>query len=155
MDKDRFPQIICEIYRLTAELEAMFPGRPFTPDGHMVGSIGEVLAVYHYGLKLLPPCTPVHDAEKDGRRIQIKATQGNVVGLRSEPDYLLVLKINRDGSFDEIYNGPGQPVWTLVSEKPRPTNGQWQVSLSRLGQLAREVGPSDRIARRGSASSGN
>lgn len=31
------------IYAITAELEALYPGRHFTPDGHMVGSIGEVL----------------------------------------------------------------------------------------------------------------
>lgn len=146
MDQERFPQIICEIYKLTAELEAMFPDRPFTPDGHMVGSIGEVLAAYRYDLELLAPSAPVHDARQGDRLIQIKATQGEAVGLRSQPDYLLVLKIHKDGSFEEAYNGPGQAVWTLVSHKPRPDNGQYPVSLSRLRRLAATVPVSERIA---------
>ena len=44
MDIDRFPQIVATIYELVDELERMFPGRYFTPDGHMVGSLGEALA---------------------------------------------------------------------------------------------------------------
>ena len=30
------------------ELEVDFPGRHFTLDGHLVGSIGEVMAAYYY-----------------------------------------------------------------------------------------------------------
>jgi hypothetical protein len=41
MDTKRLPEIIREMYRLIDELEAMFEGRQFTPDGHTVGSIGE------------------------------------------------------------------------------------------------------------------
>jgi hypothetical protein len=33
----------------------MFPGRHFTPDGHMVGSFGEALAAHHYGIELTCP----------------------------------------------------------------------------------------------------
>lgn len=36
-------QKICKLYAITRELELQFPGRKFTPDGHLVGSIGEVL----------------------------------------------------------------------------------------------------------------
>ena len=32
---------------IVAELEAEFPGRHFTLDGHLVGSIGEVMAAYY------------------------------------------------------------------------------------------------------------
>ena len=38
----RLPQIVREIYELVRELETMAPGRKFTPDGHMVGSLGEL-----------------------------------------------------------------------------------------------------------------
>ena len=33
-------------------LEALFPGRHFTLDGHLVGSLGEIAAAYHYGIEL-------------------------------------------------------------------------------------------------------
>ena len=36
-------QKIRELYAITKELELQFPGRKFTPDGQLVGSIGEVL----------------------------------------------------------------------------------------------------------------
>ena len=65
MTKDRIsriPKLIKEIYRIIDQLELMFPGRKFTPDGHLVGSIGEVLAASAYDLELLPASTSVHDA---------------------------------------------------------------------------------------------
>ncbi len=43
-----------ELYRIVDELERMHPGRKFSLDGHLVGSIGEVLAAQMYDLVLLP-----------------------------------------------------------------------------------------------------
>lgn len=43
---------IREIYKIANELEEMYPGRHFTPDGHMIGSIGEVVAAEEYDLEL-------------------------------------------------------------------------------------------------------
>lgn len=81
----KVPEKIREIYKIVKELESMF-GRPFTPDGHMVGSNGEILAAYHYELELLPLSTLVHDAvSKYGKLVQSKATQSTSVSLRSEP----------------------------------------------------------------------
>jgi hypothetical protein len=36
----------------------------------------------------------------------------------SEPEHLLVLRFNRDGTFEEEYNGPGALVWNLLAHKP-------------------------------------
>lgn len=66
-------EIIKTIYELVAKLEKQYPGRHFTPDGHMLGSIGEVYAAERYGLKLYDASHPIHDAiAADGREIQIK-----------------------------------------------------------------------------------
>lgn len=54
--------LIRELFRAAQALADRFPGRPFTPDGHPVGSIGEVLAAERYGLTLQPPSTTGHDA---------------------------------------------------------------------------------------------
>lgn len=51
---EQVPSKIKEIYKIVEELESLFSGRHFTPDGHMVGSIGEVLAAHHYSLELYP-----------------------------------------------------------------------------------------------------
>ena len=75
-------------------MEELFPGRPFTPDGHMVGSIGEVLAAEYFDLELLPSSFKGHDArDKQGRFVEIKATQGDAISLRSEPERLISYKI--------------------------------------------------------------
>ena len=56
------------LYAASAELERLFPGRKFTLDGHLVGSIGEVVAAYMFGLDLNPASTPGFDAvAPDGR----------------------------------------------------------------------------------------
>ena len=58
----RIAALIPELYRLVGHLEAAAPGRSFTPDGHMVGSIGEVLAAARYGLTLTTASTREVDA---------------------------------------------------------------------------------------------
>jgi hypothetical protein len=91
------PRLVGELYRVVAEFEHLFPGRRFTPDGHLVGSIGEVLAAHQYGLQLLPHSFRGHDARTtSGLLVEIKATQGNTVALRSEPQHLLVLQLSRE-----------------------------------------------------------
>ena len=48
------PKPVADIYRAVRELEATYPDRKFTPDGHLVGSIGEVIAKEAFGLDLHP-----------------------------------------------------------------------------------------------------
>ena len=145
MDKRRLPGLIGGLYQIVDELELMFPGRHFTPDGHLIGSLGECLAAYHYGLELLPASTPGTDAVKDGRKVEIKVTQGTRVALRSEPEHLLVLRLNRAGGFVEVYNGPGSLVWKELEGRTRPSNGQYQISLGRLTEIMEHVAASDRL----------
>lgn len=140
------PDIIRRLYQLVSQLEESFPGRKFTLDGHIVGSIGEVLAAHYYGLKLKPASEPIHDAEtSDGRFVQIKATQGSKqIALRKKPDYLIVLKIERDGSFTEVYNGPGNAPWGKAGKKQ--SNGQRPISLRKLKDLMRSVNSDEQLS---------
>ena len=147
MDVKRFPELLKAIYDAVDGLEAMFPGRHFTPDGHMVGSIGEALAAHHYGVVLAGASNECHDGACGDRQVQVKATQGNRVAISSEPEHLLVLHIERDGTFTEAYNGPGSEVWALVKHKPRPKNGQYQVALSTLKKLMGRMPASLRLER--------
>ena len=145
MDRDRLPELVKALYRTVGELEAMFPGRHFTPDGHLVGSLGECLVAYHYGLDLLRSSNKGADAAINGRTVEIEATQGSRVALRCCPEHLLVIKLDREGGFSEIYNGPGTPVWKTVESKPRPSNGQYQVSLALLKSLMKNVPEEERL----------
>src|SRR5258708_10999525 len=144
---DYVRDIVGRLYALVGELESHFPGRKFTPDGHLVGSLGEVLAAYYYDLELLTASTEKHDAcAKDGRLVQVKATQSKSVALRSEPQHLLVLSLLRDGTVDEVYNGPGALAWSRIG--PPQRNGQFPISLSTLRKLMAEVPNEARLANR-------
>src|SRR5712664_715243 len=148
MDKARFPQLLRAIYDSVDALEAMFPGRHFTPDGHLVGSLGEALASYHYGIELSGASAQRHDGSCGEKNVQVKATQGDRISLSSEPEYLLVLRLQRDGNFVEEFNGPGGAVWSLVKHKLRPKNGQYQVSLAALRRIMKTVKADDRLERK-------
>jgi hypothetical protein len=71
------PEPVAKIYEAVAELENRYPGRKFTPDGHMVGSIGEVVAAEALGLTLYAMFKPGHDAFDANGEVQIKMTAGN------------------------------------------------------------------------------
>lgn len=134
------------LYQVSRDLEALFPGRHYTPDGHMIGSIGEALAASFYGLDLFTASEETHDAKAaDGRLVQIKATQIQKVSLSSEPEWLLILKIHRDGTFSEEYNGPGALVWERCGKMQK--NGQRSISLAMLHQLQEKVSVSQRLQR--------
>ena len=135
---DQVPGLVQRLYALVAEFEALFPGRKFTPDGHLVGSIGEVIAAHRYDLRLFPGSSKSHDgAAQDGRPVEIKATQGNTVALRAEPQHLIVLHLNKEGHATEVFNGPGALVWANCGAMQK--NGQRPVSLSRLRKLMEQV----------------
>ena len=137
---------IKQLYKITNELEQTYPGRKFTVDGHLVGSIGEVIVAEHYGLSLLPNSTKTHDAvSEEGKQVQIKATQVKGIAISSEPDYLIVIRILPDGSWEEIYNGPGKAAWDNAGKMQK--NGQRPISLSKLRNLMGSVDVNDKIAR--------
>lgn len=132
------------LYKISHELEELFPGRHYTPDSHMIGSIGEALAACCYGLKLFEASEKTHDGQApDGRLVQIKATQINRVALSSEPEWLLVLKIHQDGTFSEEYNGPGKLAWEHCGKMQK--NGQRPISLAKLRELQTEVPQSEQL----------
>jgi len=146
MDHDKFQGLIKQLYSTVSELEAMFPGRHFTPDGHMVGSIGECLVADAYGLELKTASNKGFDAiTLDGREVEIKATQSKSVAFRSEPEHTIVIKILPNGTFEEAYNGPGNLVWQQFAGKKIPSNGQFQISLNKLKELNKQVSESSRV----------
>ena len=146
IDHSKFQSLIKNLYATVNELENMFPGGHFTPDGHMVGSIGECLVADAYGLELMEASNRGYDAvTKSGKRVEIKATQSDTAAFRSEPEHAIVIKIHPDGSFDEIHNGPGSIVWSQFSNKAMPSNVQYQISLKKLKALKSQVNDSQRV----------
>lgn len=129
--------LIRQLYVVVAALEEEFEGRRFTPDGHLVGSIGEVVAAYAFNLTLLPASNATHDAKaSDGTLVQIKLTGGERgVSIYSEPQHLLVLQLINN-RFTTVYNGRGSVAWQNC--RPEAKNGQRSIALSMLRRLDKE-----------------
>lgn len=147
IDEERFPELIRRLYSIVKELEKMCD-RPFTPDGHMVGSIGECLVSYYYDVELFAPSNQGHDGKKGDLSVEIKATQGKQFAVRSQPQHLIAIVIDENGGFEEVYNGPGSLVWDLVKDKKLPPNGQYSVSARQLKDLMKSVPVELQVPRR-------
>lgn len=146
IDHKKFRSLIHRLYGVVKELEEMFPGRHFTPDGHMVGSIGECIVADAFNLELMPASNEGYDAlAADGKRIEIKATQSSRVSFRSCPEHAIVIKIHKNGSYETCFNGPGKIIWDSFSGKNLPSNGQYSIQLKRVRELNNAVPESQRI----------
>lgn len=88
---DAIKEKIQKLISIVKELETDFPGRHFTLDGHLVGSIGEVMAAYYYGIELYAASAVAHDGEIDGKKVQIKISQQDDIVINHEPEFLLGL----------------------------------------------------------------
>src|SRR6266404_2835574 len=130
----RLPEPVGQIYKATVMLEALYPDRKFTPDGHLVGSIGEVIAAQALGLTLYPMSRRGHDAYDANGDVQIKMTAGNSIAMYATCDRLVVLRVVSPEEAEIVYDGPGQPIWEKAGKMGK--NGQRVVRLSRLRTVA-------------------
>lgn len=137
------------VFQGIERLITAFPGRRFTIDGRLVGDIGEVIAELNYDLKLHEVSQPYYDAETpNGRRVQIKATFKDSLTFKTTPDYYLGFKLNRDGTYEEIYNGPGLPIFQRFSHRSGIGEKLLSFSNKTLRELSRSIPEHERIAKR-------
>jgi hypothetical protein len=129
----RLPKPVAAIYQAVQALEQQYPGRKFTPDGHMVGSIGEVVAAAALGLTLYPMSYRGHDAFDGECDVQIKMTAGKSVSLYDTCDRLVVLRVVSPEEAEIVYDGPGKPAWEKAG--PLQKNGQRAIGLATLRVL--------------------
>jgi len=130
-------------------------GRSFTLDGKLVGDIGEVLAAVKYGLMLLPENNHKHDAKENDteRLVQIKSSFSNRSFFPCDeskiPDYYLAIKINEDGTLEELFNGTGKYVFDNYIKKEglkaKPNRYLYTLSGNKLRKLNEEVNAEDKI----------
>lgn len=144
MKWDEAATYLDDLYAASEGLERLFPGRKFTLDGHLVGSVGEVAAAYMFDLELNAASTQGHDAiSQDGRQVEIKLTQGKGVAIRHEPEHLLVMHRPKGGPMRVVYNGPGDLAWHAAGKMQK--NGQRPIGLTKLAALMVEVASSAQL----------
>lgn len=134
-----------ELNKITSEIEELFPEKSFKLDGILIGNIVEVLSAEVYGIALYKQSEKTHDGEANGKKIQIKGTQGkDSIVIREEPEYLLVEYLDRKtGMIREIYNGPGALPWEYRSFVP--SMNFYTIRINKLLELDATVPDEDRI----------
>ena len=134
-----------ELNRITSEIKAVFPEKSFKLDGILIGNIVEVLTAQAYGITLYRQSEKTHDGEVDGKKVQIKGTQGkDSIVIREEPEYLLVEYLDKEtGTIQEIYNGPGALAWQYRSYVP--SMNFYTIRINKLLELDGNIPDEERI----------
>jgi hypothetical protein len=144
-------QAIKQLLEIVRDLHAEYPIKNFTLDGRLVGDIGEVLVAQYYDLELFEGIVKHHDAQtSDGRKVQIKATMKNALTFPNDhiPDFYLGIVIHQDGTFTEIFNGPGDIAGESIKNRQPSKYNLHSVSVSKLKELNEKVHNEDRIPKR-------
>ncbi len=154
-DAISIPDAVREMLGIVQRLRAAFPKKRFTLDGRLVGDIGEILAEEAYDITLFEELQKYHDGRtSDGWLVQVKATMQKSLTFPADhvPDYYLGIQVHSDGSFSEVFNGPGAQAWQAIKNRRPPKTNLHTVSVGALARLNSKVAVKDRIRRRPGAS---
>ncbi|HRY36347.1 MAG TPA: hypothetical protein P5230_00490 [Candidatus Magasanikbacteria bacterium] len=123
-------------------LHSVFPKKPFTPDGRIVGDIGEAIAEIYYCVEVDNKLRKDWDGTRtdlldlEYREVQIKATTKEETYLKKPPHegILLVFKIHENGQWNCVYNGSIMAVWDSLNHK-KDINGKI-ISFKELAKIS-------------------
>jgi len=145
------PEAVKQMLAIVKRLSKAYPKKKFTLDGRLVGDIGEVLVEEAYDVTLYADIKKHHDAQSsDGRLVQIKATMKKNLTFPADhvPNYYIGIQVRSNGTFIEIFNGPGTIAWEAVKGRATPKTNLHSVSFGALASLQGKVLSKDRIPRR-------
>ena len=123
------------IYSSLHALRIFAPEYHWRGIGNVLGDYGECIAVAHYGLKKAQTGSEGYDATtKDGKTVAIKANHAaQMIGFRGNADLLLVVGVDENGSWHEIYYGSFQAVKDIASFSKR--DNKHMITISKLKKL--------------------
>lgn len=100
--------IMATLFSAQNALRELAPEFRWAGLGNLLGDYGEYVAIQHYGLTKAPAGANGYDAiDANGQKVQIKANHSaSTIGFRGEADLLLVIKVEPDGAWKELYYGP-------------------------------------------------
>ena len=145
MDVIEFKKKIASIYEIANELGREFNISRCTPDGHLLGAIGQIAAKIAFGLQFGSDKKEHNCSWSDQNRIinvQVRCTGRGSVAIRKEPEYLIALEISETGKIYLLYNGPGEYVWERIKHQKQ---AQKNASRNQLTEARYEVSPKIQI----------
>jgi hypothetical protein len=127
--------VLASLFASQRALRALAPEYKWAGLGNLLGDFGEFIAVQAYGLTKAAAGADGHDAiTADGKRVQIKTNHASSqIGFRGEADLMLVLHVQANGEWEEMYFGPFEPV-RLGSRYSARDNKQ-MITISKLKAL--------------------
>ena len=142
-----------QLLKITNQLHARYKTKRFTLDGRLVGDLGEVLVELDYELSLHEGLAKHHDGvTTDGRNreVQIKTTMQNALTFPVDhiPELYLGIQLHEDGTYTEIFNGPGEIAAIAVQNRAPTKTNLHSVSLYALKKLNETVVDDDRVKKR-------
>ena len=135
-----------KIFSGIKQLKEALPTKEFTIDGRLVGDIGEAIVQRDYDLTLYEGLAKDYDGETPcGKKVQIKATFKNSLTFKKVSDYYLGIKINEDGTYEEIFNGPGNVIASEYGHRKGFGKDLLSFPNKRLHELSANVPNEQRI----------
>jgi hypothetical protein len=99
--------IMATLFSAQNALRELAPNFRWAGLGNLLGDYGEFVAIEAYGLTKASAGSGGYDATThDGQTVQIKANHAaSQIGFRGEADLMLVLKVETNGQWNEVYYG--------------------------------------------------
>jgi len=128
--------ILASIFASQRALKTLAPEFKWAGLGNLLGDFGELVAIDHYNLKKAPPGSDGYDAlTVDGQKVQIKTNYAaSQIGFRGISELMLVVGVKNDGTWEEIYFGPFDPVKEQARFSAR--DNKHMIAISKLKQIA-------------------
>ena len=128
--------ILAGIFASQKALKALAPEYSWAGLGNLLGDFGELVATDKYNLEKAPAGSGNFDGKtSSGQSVQIKTNYAaNQIGFRGDADLLLVIGVQEDGSWEEIYFGEFEPVKAQARHSARDNKSM--IAISKLRALA-------------------
>ena len=134
-EQEAVKHIIATIFSAQEALRDLAPEQRWAGMGNLLGDYGEYIALSNYNLKKAPGGADGYDAvTADGLKVQIKANHSSsTIGFRGEADLLLVLKVESNAEWRELYYGPFKPVKEKAAYSKR--DNKHMIPIAKLQDL--------------------
>jgi hypothetical protein len=126
------------------------PDLQFTLDGRLIGDIGELMAVEHFGISPQQRQKTGYDGtDPENRQVEIKTTRLSAIAFRKIAERVICIKIHGTSHWEVIFDGPGSRIakefpkaafkkgnQTVQRNIPASLKSQRQLSITRLAALS-------------------
>ena len=131
--------IMATVFSAQNALRSLAPEYKWKGLGNLLGDYGEYVAVNAYNLKKAAGGSSGYDAlTLEGRTVQIKANQASKqIGFRGDADLILVLHVDVNGDWEEVYYGD----FELVKNESRYSarDNKHMIAISKLRNLQEPI----------------